>query len=105
MSNNQYRSELRPFPTPLNWSAEDCYDWPMTNEEEKAIFAAYSRGKISRAEVARRSGRDMSFGDLLGKLREHRLTLPRHPSDPQSPGAKLIRALLAQASDTRPHNG
>jgi len=68
----------------------------MTPADERLIFQAYSRAEISRAEVARRIGRDISFGELLANLREQKLPLPRYPSDPSSIGVQLIRDLAAR---------
>jgi hypothetical protein len=68
----------------------------MTQADERAALEAYSRAEISRAEVERRLNQEISFGELLLKLRENRLPLPRFPSDPNSPGVQLIRALASR---------
>ena len=65
----------------------------MPEVDERSVFQAYSRAEISRAEVARRIGRDIGFGELLLNLRKQKLPLPRYPSDPNSPGVRLIRDL------------
>jgi hypothetical protein len=57
---------------------------------------AYSRGEISRAELERRIGDEVSYADLIAKLRTHQLHLPKTPSDPQSRGAQLIRDIAAR---------
>jgi hypothetical protein len=69
----------------------------MTSDTEGALLAAFSRGEISRPEVARRLGRDIDFAEMLLLLRAHGLKLPRPASDPDSPGVKLIRALAEAA--------
>lgn len=63
---------------------------------EKDLLEAYSRGEITRREIAERTGREVSFGTLLGQLHARRLPLPRVPSDPHSPGVQLIRRLAAR---------
>jgi hypothetical protein len=62
---------------------------------------AYSRGEISRREVGDRLGAPIAFGDLLMKLHEHRLPLPRFPSDRNSPGVQLIKRLASRAPHGR----
>ena len=69
----------------------------MTEIQETAIYAAYSRGEISRAEVERRVGYEVGFGDLIAKLRTHHFDLPKTPSNPQSRGVQMIRDLAARA--------
>jgi hypothetical protein len=68
----------------------------MGQVDERAALEAYSRAEISRAEVERRLNQEISFGDLLRRLRENRLPLPRYPSDPNSPGVQLIRTLASR---------
>jgi hypothetical protein len=68
----------------------------MAQVDERLTLQAYSDAQISRAEVARRLGREIDFGELLLKLREHGLPLPRYPSDPNSYGVRLIRDLAAR---------
>ena len=70
----------------------------MTQDQEKHLLEAFSRGEISRSEIERRSGEELSFGALLGKLRAHHLSLPTTPSDPRSRGVELIRSLAARAT-------
>ena len=69
----------------------------MAEVDERSVFQAYSRAEISRAEVARRIGRDIGFGELLLNLRKQKLPLPRYPSDPDSVGIRLIRDLALRA--------
>ena len=61
------------------------------------VFAAYSRGELTRQEVGDRLGAPIDFGDLLMKLHEHYLPLPRFPSDPNSEGVQLIKRLALRA--------
>jgi len=68
----------------------------VSETQEYAALLAYSRGEISRAEVERRVGYEVSFADLIVKLRTHHLDLPKTPSDPQSRGVQLIRDLAAR---------
>lgn len=65
---------------------------------EAALLAAFSRGELSRPEVARRLGREIDFAEMLLLLRAHGLKLPRPASDPNSPGVLLIRALAEAAA-------
>ena len=65
---------------------------------EKALVEAYSRGEITRHEIEDQSGQIVSFGTLLMLLHEHRLPLPRVPSDPQSPGVQLIRRMAERTA-------
>jgi hypothetical protein len=64
---------------------------------ERAILESYSRGEITRREIEERTGYDISFGTLLGQLHASGLPLPRVPSDPRSPGVRLIRQLAERA--------
>lgn len=66
----------------------------MEVQDERELFAQYSRGEIDRRALSRALNRDIDFGDVLLKLREYRLKLPRPPHDPQSPGSRILRALL-----------
>ena len=68
----------------------------MSHADERAALEAYSRAEISRAEVGRRLNQEISFGDLLRRLWEYHLPLPRYPSDPKSPGVQLIRTLASR---------
>jgi hypothetical protein len=65
---------------------------------ERAMLESYSRGEITRREIEERTGHDISFGALLGQLHESGLPLPRVPSDPQSPGVRLIKQLAERAA-------
>ncbi len=68
----------------------------MTETEVKSIFEAYSRGEISRPELGRRIGEDLSFGDTVLRLHAYRLTLPRLHGDPDAAGMVFVRKLLQQ---------
>lgn len=57
------------------------------------LLEAYSRGEITRREIGDRLGEEISFGDLLIALHEHKLPLPRFPAHPNSPGVQLIKRL------------
>ncbi len=70
-------------------------------DKEHDILKAYSRGEIDRQDVGDRLGEPLGFGDLLMKLHEHHLPLPRFPSDRNSPGVQLIKRLAMRA----PHAG
>ena len=65
---------------------------------ESEIIGAYSRAEITRQEVGDRLGEPISFGELLMKLHEHRLPLPRFPSDRNSEGVQLIKRLAMRAA-------
>jgi hypothetical protein len=69
---------------------------------DRALLEAYSRGEITRREIQDRIGEAVSFGVLLGELHQNGLPLPRVPSDPDSPGRRLLRDLLLRA---QPHGG
>ena len=69
----------------------------MSKKIETALLESYSRGEITRREIAEQTGEPVGFGALLAQLHEHRLPLPRVPSDPQSPGVRLVKQ-LAQKS-------
>jgi hypothetical protein len=68
----------------------------MSQVDERTVLEAYSRAEISRAEVGRRLDQEISFGELLRKLWEYKLPLPRYPSDPNSPGVQLISKLASR---------
>ena len=59
----------------------------------RELLEAYSRGEVSRREIVERLREPVSFGQLLMQLHEHRLPLPRFPSNPQSVGVQLIKRL------------
>lgn len=60
------------------------------------LLEAWSRGEVSRRELADRLGQELRFGDLLAALHEAGLPLPRVPSDPASPGRRLLREALGR---------
>ncbi len=62
------------------------------------LVEAWSRGEITRREIADRLDMQVGFGALLLAVHEHRLTLPRVPADPQSPGVRLVRALAERVA-------
>jgi len=72
---------------------------PLERDRPAQIEAveAYSRGEISRREGGDRLGEPIAFGNLLMKLHEHRLPLPRFASDRNSPGVRLIKRLASRA--------
>nr|WP_294516797.1 hypothetical protein [uncultured Rhodopila sp.] len=70
----------------------------LDDAREAAIIGAYSRGEITRQEVGNRLGQPMGFGELLMKLHEHHLPLPRFPSERNSEGVQLIKRLAMQAA-------
>lgn len=61
------------------------------------LLQGYSRGEITRREIADKHGSYVSFGTLLSQLHAHGLPLPRVPSDPNNPGIQLIRKLAERA--------
>jgi len=65
---------------------------------DKELLESYSRGEITRREIAEKTGEPISFGFLLGQLHQHGMPLPRLPSDPRSPGVLLIRQLAERAA-------
>jgi len=73
----------------------------MTETEVKSLFEAYSRGEISRPELGRRIGRELSFGELVGELRQRHLHLPRFQADPNSAASRLVRELAARRPGVR----
>jgi hypothetical protein len=75
-----------------------CYMSRMTDVEPRLVLEALSRGEISRTDAGRRLGEELSFGDMLARLREYGLRLPRFKSDPDSPGVRLIRDLASRSS-------
>ncbi len=73
----------------------------MGAEINPALLAAYSRGELTRREIAARTGHEIGFGALLAQLHAHRLPLPRIHSVPPSPGIELIRRLAERAGHGR----
>jgi hypothetical protein len=69
----------------------------MASKIDTALLERYSRGEITRREIAEQIGASVSFGALLGQLHEHQLPLPRVPSDPESPGVQLVKRLAQRA--------
>ena len=74
---------------------------PIDFVREAEIIKAYSLGEITRQEVGDRLGEPIDFGELLMKLHEHRLPLPRFPSDRNSEGVQLIKRMARRAADVR----
>ena len=62
------------------------------------LLESYSRGEMTRREIAEQLGQPVSFGQLLGLLQENRLPLPRIAVDPDAPGVKLVRELAIRAA-------
>lgn len=73
----------------------------MTDAEIRSAFEAFSRGEISRPDLGRCIGEDLSFGETLRRLRMFGLPLPRFQSDRNSPGVRLVRDLASR----RPRGG
>ena len=71
---------------------------PMPATIENSLLEAFSRGEMTRREIEERVGEAVGFGALLLQLHAHRLPLPRIPSDPHSPGVRLIRELTERAA-------
>lgn len=69
---------------------------PLTIPED--LLEAYSRGRITRGEIADRLGEAVRFGELLDALHRQGLPLPRIPADPASPGVSLIRDLAMRGA-------
>jgi hypothetical protein len=69
----------------------------MTEVSAPPILVDFSRGRVSRADVARALGEPVSFGRLLTMLQAYDLPLPRYPSDPNAPGRVLLRRILQAA--------
>ncbi len=67
----------------------------MTEAQEKELFETFSRGEISRKELARRAAREITFGELIAKLRHYELTFPKYPSNAKA--VALIKTLAQQA--------
>lgn len=66
-----------------------------TAASRRAALVAYGEARVSRRDVSEAFGEDISFGKLLMLLGAENLPLPRYPSDPDSPGRILLRAVLA----------
>lgn len=61
------------------------------------LLRAYSKGQLTRRELAERIGEPLTFGQVLQELQETGLPLPRIPSDPRSAGVQVVRELTIQA--------
>lgn len=57
------------------------------------MFEAISRSEISRINAERRLGEELSFGDMLLRLRQY--GLPRFKGDPESPWVCPIQELAS----------
>ncbi|MBY0337739.1 MAG: hypothetical protein K2X11_14070 [Acetobacteraceae bacterium] len=64
----------------------------------RELAEAWSRAEITRVEIGRKLGREVRFGEMLEAIQEHKLTLPRVPTDPGTPGRRLLADILARAS-------
>jgi len=60
---------------------------------ERELVDSFSRGELTRHEIAERLGREVSFGELLAGLHEHGMRLPRVPCDRRSAGVQLVKHL------------
>lgn len=69
----------------------------MIKTIDRDLLEAYSRGEMTRREIEERAGQALGFGRLLSLLHEHGLSLPRIPSDRQSPGLRLVKQLAERA--------
>lgn len=65
---------------------------------ERSLLEAYSRGEITRREIEERLGQAVRFGALLGELHANGLPLPRVPSDPNSPGRRLLSEIMGRTA-------
>ena len=65
----------------------------MTDSDERALFERYSRGDISRSQLARRLGRELPFGEALQRLGGYGLPLAQSPAGVESFGVQLIKNL------------
>ncbi|MCO6416741.1 hypothetical protein JYK14_11310 [Siccirubricoccus sp. KC 17139] len=63
----------------------------------RELLEAYSGGAMTRRETSERIGAEIPFGALLVQLVENGLKLPWLSSNPNSPGAALVRALVARS--------
>jgi hypothetical protein len=63
----------------------------------KSPLERFSAGEISRRELGNLIGQPLSFGEMLMKLHEHSLPLPRYgrPFNPE--GIEALRKALRQA--------
>lgn len=75
-----------------------AHSTPMTRDDDRALFARYSAGELTRGDLERQLGHETGFGDILLKLYDYRLPLPRPPYDAESAGSKALRTYLRQQS-------
>ena len=73
----------------------------MDQPIDPSLLLAYSRGELTRREIAQRTGQELRFGPLLAALHARGLPLPRLPSDPNAPGVQLIRRLAERAAHAK----
>ena len=62
----------------------------MTNDQEKKALEAYSRGDMTALELRRRLG-GASYGDILRRLSDAGLPLPRSPAQGREEQIKRAR--------------
>lgn len=65
----------------------------------KTPLERFSAGEISRLELGNLLGAPISFGDMLLKLHEHGLPLPRYGKTFNPEGVELIRKWAARNND------
>jgi hypothetical protein len=73
----------------------------MTEQEEQAIVAAYSQGKLRRAEMLDRLGLERSFAETFRLLAKHKLSLPYYPGSSSPEALALLRQALARSDYVR----
>lgn len=70
----------------------------MGEDQERELFEQYSQGKLTRFDLEKKLGREAGFGDVLLKLYEYELPLPRPQVDRNSPGVQLVKRLAQRAA-------
>ena len=68
------------------------------NDTDRLSYEQYSSGEITRDQLAQRLGRDITPAEAIISLGALGLPLPKVTSPVDSPGRKLLRALLALPS-------
>ena len=71
-----------------------CYAARMTEQEELTIVAAYSDGKLRRAEMLNRLGLEVGFAETFRLLAKHHLPMPDYPQGSSPEGRALLREAL-----------
>ena len=73
----------------------------MNNEEERKHVQQYSQGLITSNALLDRLGLDGHFGDVLGAVARHNLTLPKAPLEGRDQGFRLLVGILGQRPPRR----